>query len=417
MKSQYKVSVYLDTRRKLKDSTYPLKLNVFDARIKKKKLYPTSFHFTEKDFAKIWETTKPQEQHKSIRRNIQELINRAEDIAKSLDCFSFEAFERKMASQPSTNKDVFEYYEQKIQLLKSTGKLSTAENYTSSIRSIKGFINYEIGHIPNKLQFREIDGEFLKRYEYYMIEIINRKKTTIGFYLRPLRAIFNKAKMDKAITEDLYPFKKEIYKIPSPNKFKKALNRVQLKKFLEASVSTSMQEMAKDFWFFLYNTAGMNIKDLALLKCENIQDDKIIYVREKTRDTSNTNSRPVIVYLNSYSRQFLNKYGNINSNPNSLVFDIIHDGMSKEEQRTKIKNFTKFLNNNIQKIALANGLPKNITTYWSRHSFATNAIRNGASLEQISQALNHQDITTTFNYFSGFEDEQMKKISENLMNF
>lgn len=417
MKTQFRISVYLDTRRKLKDSTYPLKLNVFATGIAKKKLYPTSFHFTEKEFAKVWETTKPQDKHKAVRRSIQEMINHAEDVAKAIESFSFEEFENRMSSPTSNPKDILEYYTQKIQLLKSLSKLNTAENYSSSVRSLKEFIKSERGQLPSKIHFREITGDFLKKYEYYMLEILHRKKTTVGFYLRPLRAIFNKAKIDLTITDGTYPFKKEIYKIPSPQKFKKSLNKPQLRKFYEAPTQTSMQELAKDFWFFLYNTAGMNIKDMALLKCENIQDDKIIYIREKTRDTSNTNSHPVVVYLNEFSRSFIEKYGNCCGDPRSLVFDIISEGMSKEEQRIKIKNFTRFLNNNIQKIAIANGLPKEITTYWSRHSFATNAIRNGASLEQISQALNHQDISTTLNYFSGFEDEQMKNISGNLMNF
>ena len=58
-----------------------------------------------------------------------------------------------------------------------------------------------------------------------------------------------------------------------------------------------------------------------------------------------------------------------------------------------------------------------ISTYWARHSFATNAIRKGASMEFVSEALSHSDLKTTQNYFAGFEDSSKKELMDSSMDF
>jgi site-specific recombinase XerD len=241
--------------------------------------------------------------------------------------------------------------------------------------------------------------------------------TTIGIYLRPIRALFQAAIKDKTIKQDLYPFGKGKYEIPAPKSVKKALNKDQLKQLFDAVPANEYQQKAKDFWFFLFNTSGMNIKDLIRLKYRNISGDMLVYVREKTKRTTKAKQTPVVVYLNEYATRFIEKYGNPDKRPDNYIFDVISPGMSEQEIYRKSGLFTRFLNDQIKHLAEANELPSDISTYWSRHSFATNAVRNGASLEQIRQALNHHNLSTTEGYFAGFEDDTMKQISKNLMNF
>ena len=81
------------------------------------------------------------------------------------------------------------------------------------------------------------------------------------------------------------------------------------------------------------------------------------------------------------------------------------------------QNFTRFINQHFKKYALSLGITEDISTYWARHSFATRAIRIGLSMEFVSEALNHSDLKTTKNYFSGFTDEVNKINSDKLMNF
>lgn len=417
MEKEYFISFYLDTRRELKSKKYPVKLRVFTPLPRKQKLYSTKFEFSEKDFKSTWEVRKVKEAYREKRRDMQAVIDSAEDIAGEILPFSFEEFERRLYLKSGDAENVFGYYQKTIDRLKSVGRIGTAENYQYSMNSLKKYLEATTGRELEKILFREITPNFLAKYEYHLLKIEGKSPTTVGIYLRPLRALFNDAIANKDIKSEIYPFGKRLYQIPSPKAVKKALTKDQLHKLYESTPKTPEQQKAKDFWFFLYNTAGLNVKDMSALKYENLHGDSLIYIREKTKQTSKSDLKPVVVYLNSYAKNFIEKYGNPNRDPANHIFSVFEEGLTDEQRFQRTKNFTKFINQNLKKFAKSIGLPEEISTYWSRHSFATNAIRNGASLEQISQALNHHDLSTTKGYFAGFEDDSMKQLTDNLMDF
>ena len=429
MKKDYSISIYLDKRRLLKSKKYPVRLRVYipdpiNPR-GQQKLYPTKFEFTKAEFASIWETEKPRKEHKSTIKDLQSLIDKAEEVAEKLQPFTFDMFEKRLYQKPGNAEDVFLRYQQAIAHYEANNQIGTASSYDLSLKSIKEFLTFENKAEPENLLFREINPLWLQRYENFMVtdRYIDEKlkkgrsHTTVGIYLRPLRALYKQAIADGTAKQELYPFGRRKYEIPQPGKVKKALSREQLKKLYEAKPENRHQEKAKDFWFFLFNAAGINIKDLARLKYSNLHDDKLIYIREKTKRTAKTNLRPVVVHLNDYAKAFIEKYGNPDKVKDNYIFDIFSEGMTEKEKFRKAGLFTRTLNENVKNLAKANGLPEEISTYWSRHSFATNAIRGGATLEQMMQALNHHDLSTTQGYFAGFEDESMKQLTDNLMNF
>ncbi len=410
------ITLYLDTRRRLKSNKYPVKLRVFTPSPRKQKLYPTKFEFTEKDFNSVWNTIRPTNEAKVIRAELEALIKKAEAAAGGLTVFSFEAFEQLMYAPAGDRENVFYQYEKTIEQLNRNNQIGTASNYQYSMNSIRNFT----GGKSDQLLFKEITPQWLQDYENYM-QSIGKSMTTVSMYVRALRTLFNTAKSEGIITPEMYPFSTKQhdkkYIIPNATKVKKALNREQLKQLSEAIPATPEQAKAKDTFFFLYNMAGLNVKDMARLKYENLDEEKIIYLREKTKRTTKGKQKPIIVYLNRYSKNFIEKYGNPNRASQNLVFDIYTPGMTAAEQFRISHNFTRFLNQHLKELATANGLPGSISTYWSRHSFATNAVRNGATMEQVSQALNHKDIQTTQNYFAGFAPEVMKNLTDNLMDF
>lgn len=430
MEREFSISVFLDTRRELKSHKYPVKLRVFTPYPRKQKLYQTDFQFTEKEFESIWQTQKPRNEVKTDRAEIQSVLKKAVDTAKELETFTFEEFERIFFQKAGEPENVFFQYDAIIKQLKANDQIGTASTYDLSQKAIKHFLKDANGKETEILRFKEINPQWLNRFETYMISpknIINAKGktvlvdgkslTTVGMYLRTLRTLFKTSISAGIVKLSQYPFGRNKYEIPQSKAVKKALSKVQLKQLFDAEPMTPEQAKAKDFFFFLFNTAGMNIKDMARLKYENLQDDRIIYVREKTKRTTKTNQTSVVVYLNDYSKEFISKYGNPEIKLKNYIFDIYKSGMSESEQFRKSQNFTKFINQAIKKLATENGLPGEISTYWSRHSFATNAIRSGASLEQVSEALNHKSSATTKGYFAGFESDAKRELTANLMNF
>jgi integrase/recombinase XerD len=83
----------------------------------------------------------------------------------------------------------------------------------------------------------------------------------------------------------------------------------------------------------------------------------------------------------------------------------------------QLSNFIRLVNQHFKNFALSLGIDENVSTYWARHSFATNAIRSGASMEFVSEALSHSSLNTTKNYFAGFESEAKKEFSKKMMEF
>jgi integrase/recombinase XerD len=430
MEREFSISVFLDTRRELKSHKYPVKLRVFTPYPRKQKLYQTDFQFTEKEFESIWQTQKPRNEVKTVRAEINAVLDKAEKTAKDLETFTFEEFERILFQKSGSPDNVFFQYDATIQQLKANNQIGTASTYDLSQKAIKHFLRDTNGKEPEILQFKEINPQWLNRFETYMtspkniidakgktVLIDGKSLTTVGMYLRTLRTLFNTSISTGTVKLTQYPFGRNKYEIPQSKAVKKALSKAQLKQLFEAKPMTPEQAKAKDFFFFLFNTAGMNVKDLSRLKFENLQGDRIVYVREKTKRTTKMNQTQVVVYLNEYSLNFISKYGNTDRNPKNYIFDVYHIGMTEMEQFRKSQNFTKFINQAIKKLATENGLPGEISTYWSRHSFATNAIRSGATLEQVSEALNHKSSATTKGYFAGFENDAKRELTANLMDF
>ena len=179
-------------------------------------------------------------------------------------------------------------------------------------------------------------------------------------------------------------------------------------------IANQMNLKCKDFWFFSFACNGMNLKDIALLKYSDIKDDKFTYYRAKTFDKSAEKS-VITIYLTDFTTSVIEKYGN--KDKSGFVFNIIDIKEDNETQYKKIKNFNRYINDHIKRIAIANDLPKDISFYYARHSFATNSLRKGVSMEFISEALNHSDLNVTKNYFAGFEDEAKKEFANTIMDF
>ena len=411
-----KISIYLDTRYKKQSGCYPVKLRVFydDQR----KLYNTDFELTEETFDKAYHTPKPRGEYKEIRLGLTAIENRAGEVVKEMNTFSFAEFEKRMFRGSTEGRNVIWYYDAYIQKLKQEGRLGTAESYQQSINSLKAFVKAsgrrkEITHIS----FEQVTPDFLQQYENWMLDR-DKSRTTVGIYLRPLRAIFNSAIAEGAVDKDLYPFSRRKYQVPAGRNVKKALSREQLKTLFHFPIKNNpFAAKARDFWFLSYQCNGMNIRDIAELKMKNLSGEIIQFVRTKTQHSTKGNTKPIIVPITPFIRKIIAKHGNPKAKGEDYVFPILNGTMSEEKKRAAVKNFTRFINQHIKPLAQSAGIDEEISTYWARHSFTTAAIRNGASMEFVQESLGHNDLKTTMNYWGGFEDGVKREIADKLMDF
>ncbi|QQM28088.1 site-specific integrase [Elizabethkingia sp. M8] len=410
MKRDFVISVTLDKRRLKTDNTYPVRLRVFTPHDRKQKLYATAFSFTEKDFSSVWETTKPRSEYKEARLTLQAIESKANEIATSLIDFNFEDFERLMYNKTSREQNVNFYFNKFIEKHNQRNAIGTVSTYVSALRCLLRF------HPTPNIEFKDISVSYLEEFQRYCIEKEGKSLTTIGIYLRNLRAVFNEAIEQKTITRDSYPFGKRKYQIQAPAKVKKALSGEQLKLLYEGVPENVDQEKAKAFWFFSYLCNGMNFHDILNLKCGDVDSEKITFIRTKTAK-STIAPKPIVVYITPYAKDVISKYGNLNQSPKDFIFPVFHHSQNAKEQYLKKQTFICFINKHFLKYAQSLGINEKISTYWARHSFTTTAIRKGASIEYVGEAIGHTDIKTTMNYFSGFEDQAKRDISHKLLDF
>jgi integrase/recombinase XerD len=208
-------------------------------------------------------------------------------------------------------------------------------------------------------------------YEKWMLKSGN-SITTVGIYLRNLRAVFNAGIMDGTIPKEVYPFGKHRYTIPAKSNVKKALNRslVQLI-FNYQLIIGSQQHWARDMWLFSYLCNGANMNNIALLRYKDMENDKIIFFRGKTIRTSRQNLKPIVVYLNPVAKKILKTWGNRPPKPENYIFPILQNGCTPEQVKVAVLQTIKQINKYFNRVLKEIGITNRVTTIAARHTFST----------------------------------------------
>jgi integrase/recombinase XerD len=399
-------AIKLDIRTQKKDGSYPVKLYV--AYNRTQKYYPLHVSLTEEDFEKT-QGPKPRATYKELKLKFQAVEQRARKIIEELPVFTFDKFEKRLKGNYSKN-DVFSSYRQYIEQLSKEGRAGTASNYQCSMNSIKEYWKKDL------LPFEAVTPDFLRHYENWM-RTNGKSLTTVGIYLRPLRALFNTAIQNGEAHADLFPFDKRRYQIPTGRNTKKALPIADIEKIFNYEASHSGEARARDLWLFSYLTNGMNIKDIARLKYSNIHGDRIEFIRAKTERATRKNLKKVIAILQPEAKEIIERWGNKPAYSSSFVFPLLIENLSAEQELSMVRSATKTINKYIKRIAKQVGIETNVSTYTARHSFATILKNAGVSTEFIAESLGHNDLKTTENYLDSFVDETKRKHTTHLTSF
>jgi integrase/recombinase XerD len=400
-----KTAIILDTRRAKKDFTFPVKLRVTFER--KQKYFTTPFNLNEQIFNKVMFGKKLSEDEKYLKKRILAFENKATDIIASIPVFTWLKFEKQFLSNRGSKDSINDAFLGYITELRENERIGTAVSYECAQRSIDKFI-------PNA-RFADISPEILRKYEKWMLDQGN-SATTIGIYLRPLRTLFNNAIEEGVLSREYYPFGKK-YEIPTGSNVKKALNIKDIQLIYNYKPKAgSITEKAKYYWLFMYLCNGINVKDMCLLKFENIKGDILGFERAKTARTKR-NVEAIRVTITDDVRKIIKLIGNPSKDRKSYIFPILKDGLTPERERQLIQQITQIINRHMKIIANDLGITRDVTTYAARHSFATILQRSGVSVEFISEALGHSNVKTTQNYLGGFEDDRKKEVAKLLTDF
>jgi integrase len=408
LKNSITTGIYLDTRRSLKDDTYPVKLRVTYKR--ETQFFKTKFSLTEQDFKTITTQAKPRGELKDLKKSLSKIETDADAVIEKLRTFSFDLFKKNYFSDNIDESDLFAQFNHKIKILRVEERIGSANTYLCALNSIKDFYS------KATLDLHNVTPQFLQEYENWMSSHGN-SLTTVGIYLRCVRHLFNRAIEEGIVDIEYYPFGKNKYQIPQPQNIKKALTLNEIKLLYEHEAENeSLEQMYRDMWFFSYLCNGMNMKDICMLRYKDIQGKHIYFRRQKTK-FSNRSSKPIDVVIIDQSKVIIDRWSTKDKEPDNFVFPFLKKDQSAEKMLATVKQVTKMTNKYIRQIALKVGIDKNITTYWARHSYATVLKRSNVGVSFISEALGHKNIKTTETYLDSFEDDEKMEIAKKLIDF
>ncbi len=210
-------------------------------------------------------------------------------------------------SNPIKAKTVEAVFDLYIQQLMTANRLRYAHMYKTTLNSMLRFN----GHLD--IYFHEIDIAWLKRYELFM-KSENLAMNTLETRFVRLRTVFNFAIEEKIVKPEYYPFKTFKVSKFKQRTAKRSILKNEVLKILEYKGKTDYERLAIDLFTFSYLTAGINFIDISELTHNNLLDNRIVYVRKKTK-------KQIIIPLQPKAIELINKYSN---SDNPYLFPILN---------------------------------------------------------------------------------------------
>lgn len=397
------ILILLDQRRQKKDKTYPLILRIIHDR--KSISIPLGYSLLEKDWNErtgtIKKTSKIVSNITRLNNILQKQKTRALDIITQLqDSREIETLTPKeikdRISNKSANITFFQFTARLIQEMNETRKFGNARVYTDSQRAFNVFTK------GKDKRFEEINYKLIVKFENFCIAKGN-STNTISVYLRTIRAIYNKAIKENIVKQDYYPFRN--YSIKNVKTQKRAVK----KEVIETIENLQFEPYStiwhyKNYFLFSFYGMGLNFADMAHLKMNSISNDRIIYSRQKTGKEYNIK---ITTKIQDILRHYIK-----GKKSDSYIFPIIKRSENPQMAYQDILSSRRNYNKGLKEIAELCGLENNLTSYVSRHSWATIAKRKGVPIAVISEGLGHESESTTQIYLDSFDTEVLDDYNE-----
>jgi hypothetical protein len=192
----------------------------------------------------------------------------------------------------SREHTLFNFMERIIVQLKLRGKVRTSETYQATLNSFKRYRNDE------DLMLDALTSDELLLYESYMVQRGVCPNTT-SFYMRILRAVYNKA-VEKGLIEQKNPFSHVYTGVSKTIKRALFLPDIKRLKNLDLSLHPTLA-FARDIFLFSFYMRGMSFIDMAHLRKMDMKGGIISYRRHKT-------GQQLVVKVEQCAQEIIDRY-------------------------------------------------------------------------------------------------------------
>ena len=297
---------------------------------------------------------------------------------------------------PQSHILVLDYMRTQVEQLRATNRLGTAKNYEKTMSSFGEFL----GDV--RLPLSALTEQVITDYNTFLVQK-GLVRNSVSFYMRVLRAIYNKAVRQKLI-EQQHPFTEVYTGIDRTRKRAVSESIIAQLHRLELEAETPLA-LCRDMFIFSYCTRGMAFVDIAYLKKSNLQNGMICYARRKTGQLLSIRIEPSI-------QRIIDRYA---KNDSSYVFPILSslDANEAYEQYQVALNTHNRLLGRLSEIL---GCGCKLTSYTSRHSWATAARIHNVPISVISQGMGHTSEQTTQIYLTMLENSVIDDANKGIIS-
>ena len=280
-----------------------------------------------------------------------------------------------------------------IAQLKQLGKIRTSETYTATLKSFMAFRDEQ--DVP----LDGITSDMMLMYEAYL-KARGVRMNTISFYMRILRAVYNRA-VEKGLTTQNNPFRHVYTGVDKTVKRAIPIKAIKVLKELDLSMNPTL-DFARDMFLFSFYTRGMSFIDMAYLKKTDLQNAILTYRRRKT-------GQELSIKWEKCMAEIVAKYP---ENKTDFLLPIIKES---DNERRQYDNALHLVNYRLKELSTMLKLQRPLTMYVARHSWASAAKAKNVPLSVISEGMGHDSEATTQIYLASLETSVVDKANKMIL--
>lgn len=289
-----------------------------------------------------------------------------------------------------------DFLESRVQYLRDCNRIGTANNYMRAKKSLERFLD------GKSLSFSEIDKSFVDNYADWLMSL-GMKRNSASFHMRILRAVFNKG-VTKGLAQQTYPFSETYTGIDTT--VKRGIGCDSVRKIINLDIKSPKLNLVRDMFLFSIYTRGMSYIDMVFLRKTDIQEGLLVYQRKKTGGI-------IKIKIESQIKTLVNKYMKSNTG-SSFLFPVLKDGEYSDCYSQYLKALTNY-NHHLKIISNMLGLKKGLSSYTSRHTWATLAYKNHIPISVISTSMGHSTESVTRIYLDSLENDVIDKANKKVL--
>jgi integrase/recombinase XerD len=347
--------------------------------------------------------------------------NEAYDNCKEVEAFIDKDTVIKAVKNKYILIDVISVFERYIKECEIADDYLNKKNFVTAKNHLAGFLKKEN---KSKIDFRQIDKAWLKKYEKHLYQTIKGKKANGGIpsdssvhsIVKSLCKIFNYSRDEKIIKKDVYPFGIGGYSLPKIKpQYKERLTQAELTEFQNVYAKLgSVDFNVQNLFMLAVRMAGARVEDMLTLKVKNIHSGRITYNMKK----GCTNGELKTILIDKKIQKILDWHITEDSRPEDFIFPFLSplvDSFTKTEYKKEIGRKTTLVNNSLKKIAKKAGISKSLSSHIARHSFASIAQKTTNDVNVVRELLGHKDLSTTLGYLAALNIERQDEVMESII--